>query len=472
MKYTAIIVAAVIAIIATSCSGTKNLSRARTDLPSSYIEGYRSGLASDTLSIADLKWWEFYADSTLASIMRTALENNRDLLKAAAKVEQMRALYGVSKANLLPSVGGNIAYSYETNKYDGGPTTKDPEHDLKLPITWEVNLWGSLQHAKNAGEARFNASLEDYRAMRMTIIAQVAEAYFRLLSLQSELAIVKQTIQTREEALNYARLRFEGGMTSETVFQQAVVEYSTAAAMVPDLELKITTMRNSLTTLMGEYPRTRIEEQDYRFFTDINTRLPAGIPSSLLKRRPDLRAAEQRLAAAMADVGMTYADRFPSLTLGFTPGFENDGLANFFKSPFTYTIASITGSIFDFGRKKRKYEASIAAYDQSRYEYEQAVIQAFTEVNTSINAYNRYRENFYVKSDLRDAAAKYVQLAWLQYRGGNLRYIEILDAQRRYFEAQISVNNALRDEYLSLINLYKSLGGGWEQNPFDKYPAE
>lgn len=461
MKYIAI-AAAVGVVLLSACSGTKNLSRARTDMPSSYIPGYLSGTDTDTLSIADLKWWEFYADSTLASIMRIALDNNRDLLKSAAKVEQMRAQYGVSKANLMPTVGVDVGYSYETNKYDGGATTKDPEHDLKLPISWEVNLWGSLFHAKNAGEARFLASVEDYRAMRMTLIAEVAEAYFRLLSLKSELAIVKQTLQTREEALHYAKLRFEGGMTSETVYQQAVVEYSSAASLIPDLELKVTSMRNALTTLMGEYPRDTLEQKNYQFFTNINNRLPTGIPSSLLKRRPDLRAAEQRLSAAMSDVGMSYADRFPSLTLGFTPGFENDGLADFFKSPFTYTVARITGSIIDFGRKKRKYEAAIAVYDQTRYDYEQAVITAFTEVNTSINAYNRYRDNYYVKSDLRDAAAKYVQLAWLQYRGGNLSYIEILDAQRRYFDAQIGVNNALRDEYLALINLYKALGGGWQ----------
>ncbi|MCI9043588.1 MAG: TolC family protein [Muribaculaceae bacterium] len=405
--------ALLIALLATGCSGTKNLSQARTDMPGSFVEGFDTGLEQDTLSIADLKWWEFYADSTLASIMRIALDNNRDLLKAAAKVEQMRALYGVSF------------------------------------------------HAKNAGKARFMASVEDYRAMRMTLIAEVATAYFKLLSLESELAIVRQTLQTREEALNQARIRFEGGVTSETVYQQAVVEYSSTASLIPGLELRVTAMRNSLTTLMGQYPRDEVENRDYVFFTDITSHLPAGIPSDLLKRRPDLRAAERRLQAAMADVGMTYADRFPSLTIGFTPGFENDGLANFFKSPFTYTVGRIAGSIFDFGRKKRKYEAAIAVYDQTRYDYEKAVIGAFTEVNTSIIAYNRYRENFYVKSDLRDAAAKYVQLAWLQYRGGTLNYIDVLDAQRRYFDAQIGVNNALRDEYLALINLYKALGGGW-----------
>lgn len=462
MRYTFIFPA--VLALAASCSGTKDLARPQLDMPSSFVAPGDSAAAADSLSIADIEWWKFYSDTTLSAIMERALENNRDILKAAARVEQMRELYGVAKADLLPQVGANVAYSYETNKYNGGPTTTDPEHDLKFPISWEVNLWGSMFKAKNAGQARFAASVEDYRAMRMTLIAEVATAYFRLLSLESELSIVRRTLQTREEALKQAKIRFEGGLTPETVYQQAKVEYSTTASLIPDLELRVASMRNSLTMLMGEYPGFSFESRDSVFLNaDISDRLPAGVPSDLLKRRPDLRAAEQRLKAAMADVGVAYADRFPSLRIGFTPGFENDGLADFFKSPFTYTIAQITGSIFDFGRKKRKYKASIAAYDQCRYDYEQAVITAFTEVSTSITAYERYRENHRVKSELRDAAAEYVRLAWLQYRGGTLNYIEVLDAQRRYFDAQIGVNNALRDEYLALINLYKALGGGWNE---------
>ncbi len=239
------------------------------------------------------------------------------------------------------------------------------------------------------------------------------------------------------------------------------MEYSTTASLVPALELQVAAMRNTLTTLMGEYPHEVFDRRNTLFGAEMPSELPAGVPSDLLRRRPDLRAAEMRLKAAMADVGVSYADRFPSLRIGFTPGLENDGLKDFFKSPFTYTLAQITGPIFDFGRKKRKYQAMIAAYDQSRLDYEKAVIGAFTEVNTSIVAYNKYHDNYRVKVDLRDAAAKYVKLAWLQYRGGTLNYIDVLDAQRRYFEAQIGVSNALRDEYLALINLYKALGGGW-----------
>ena len=449
-----IIFAALAGAMLASCSGTKDLPAARVDMPDTFVEGAEGYVKADSMSIADIKWWEFYADSTLTKIMRIALDNNRDILKAAARVEQSRHLYGVAVAEMWPQVGVNVAYSYETNKYNGGELIKDPEHDLKFPITWEVNLWGSMIRAKDAGKARYAASVEDYRAMRMTVIAEVATAYFRLLSLENELEIVRRTLLTRKESLEQARLRFEGGLTSETVYQQAKVEYSTTASLIPDLELRVTSMRNNLTTLMGEYPHEV-------FGTEMPATLPAGVPSDLLKRRPDLRAAEMRLKAAMADVGVSYADRFPSLRIGFTPGLENDGLKDFFKSPFTYTLAQITGPIFDFGRKKRKYQAMIAAYDQSRLDYEKAVIGAFTEVNTSIVAYNKYHDNHRVKMELRDAAAKYVKLAWLQYRGGTLNYIDVLDAQRRYFEAQIGVSNALRDEYLALINLYKALGGGW-----------
>lgn len=440
-----------------SCSGTKNLVRPDVDLPSAYMPG----LETDSASIADLTWWEFYADSTLTRLMRLALDNNRDLLKAAARVEQMRQLYGFDKANLFPEVGALVGASHETNNYNGSGTTKDPEYDLKLPINWEINLWGSLSQAKKASGARFRASVEDYRAMRMTIIADVAMAYYRLIALDNELSIVRQTMTTRKQSLDQAKIRFEGGLTSETVYQQAKVEYSTAASLVPNLERQVAVARNALTLLLGEYPREITERGDLALNVTLPEKLPAGVPSTLLQRRPDLRAAEERLKAAMADVGVSYADRFPRLRLGFTPGFENESLENFFKSPFTYAIGTITGSVFDFGRKKRKYQAAIAVYDQSRYDYEKAVIQAFTEVNTALTTYRHVQEARALKVELRDAAVKYVQLAHLQYRGGTLNYIDVLDAQRRYFDAQIGVSNAIRDEYLALINLYKVLGGGW-----------
>lgn len=441
-----------------SCSGVKNLTKANVNAPSKYIES----AGTDSSSIADMKWWEYYADSTLSDIIRHTLKNNRDFLKAASRVEELRRLYDMEKVNLLPSITGVVGGDYETNKYQGDHIKKDPETDLKVSLNWEVNLWGALKWSRRQSASQYQASVEDLRAMQMTLIAEVAAAYFRLLALDNELAIVKQTLITRSEALNQAKLRFEGGLTSETVYQQAKVEYSSTASLVPNLEKQITVAQNALTLLMGEYPMENLKRGKLFLNVKLPESLPIGIPSQLLERRPDLRASENRLAAAMANVGVNYANRFPSLKINLAAGFENDGLTKFFESPFTYVLGNISGTIFDFGRKKRKYQASIAAYDQARYDYEQSVLKAFTEVSNAVTTYQKVHQNTSLKIDLRDATAKYVQLAQLQYRAGSLNYIDVLDAQRRYFDAQIGVSNALRDEYLSLINLYKSLGGGWE----------
>lgn len=456
MKYIIPILAALIALC--SCSGVKNLAPARTDIP----ETYEPGNTADTVSIADIAWWEFYSDSTLRKIILATLENNHDLLKSAAKIEEMRRLYGVDKANILPEISALGSADNETNNYGGRGTTSDAEYDLKIPVAWEINLWGALTWAKKRGAANFKASIEDYRAMQMTLISEAASAYFRLIALDNELTIVKQTLDTREQSLEQARLRFEGGLTSETVYQQAKVEYASTASLVPDLEHKITAARNALTLLMGEYPRQELQRDNLVLNSILPEKLPAGIPSELLRRRPDIRAAAQKLQAAMANAGYTYADRFPRLRIGVTAGWENDELKDFFKSPFSYVIGAITGPVFDFGRRKNKYKAAVAAYEQSRLTYEKTVMQAFTEVNTALSAYRRVKETSALKIELRDAAVKYVQLAHLQYRGGTLNYIEVLDAQRRYFDAQIGVSNAVRDEHLALINLYKALGGGWE----------
>lgn len=446
------------AMLLTACSGVKNLVRPDIDLPAAYMPGE----SVDTLSIADMEWWRYYADSTLYEIISHTLDNNRDMLKAAARVEELRNLYDIEKVNLLPEVSGLLGGNYETNNYGGSGVTKDPEYSLKLTMNWEINLWGAMKWSRRQGAANYMASVEDFRAMQMTLIAEVTTAYFRLLALDNELAIVRQTLVTRREALEQARIRFEGGLTSETVFQQAKVEYSSTASLVPNLERQITVARNAITLLMGEFPHRYLDRGKLLLNVKLPETLPVGVPSRLLERRPDLRAAEQRLAVAMANVGVSYANRFPSLKLGFTPGFENDELARFFESPFTYLVGNITGTVLDFGRKKKKYQAAIAAYDQARYAYEQSVLTAFTEVNNAITTYQSAHQATSLKIDLRDAAGKYVELADIQYRAGTLNYIDVLDAQRRYFEAQIGVSNALRDEYFSLISLYKALGGGWK----------
>lgn len=445
-------------ILTTGCSGISKLSKVNVEPPTQFDN---SIMPLDSMSIADMDWYEFYTDSILRSMIKKALDNNRDLLSAAAKIEEMRALMGETKASYLPEIGATVGGDSERTDYSGNGWDTDNEFSLKATLNWEYNLWNAMKWGNRKGKASYEASIEDMRAMHMTLIANTATAYFYYTALNNELSIVKETLQTREEALEKARLRYEGGLTPETVYQQAKVEYATTASLIPNLEQQITNARNALTLLMGEMPAEALPYDTSFTTTVMPDDVSVGIPSDLLQRRPDIRAASKRLSAAMANVGLTYANRFPSFRINLVGGLENSTLTDFLKSPYTYILGNIAGPIFDFGKRKKKYQASIALYDQARYDYEKTVIKAFTEVNSALTAYHKYRDNYTLKTDLRDAALKYVDLAQLQYMAGSLNYIDVLDARRRYFDAQIGVSNALLDRYRSVINLYKALGGGW-----------
>jgi len=390
-----------------------------------------------------------------------ALTHNRDLLIAAARVDELSQLYGVDKLCYLPTVTATAGASYETNDYYRESSSRDPETGFKVRLNWEADLWGGLSKARQRSAARYMASVEEHRAMEITIIAQTATAYFNLVVLQNELNIVKRTLVTREENLEKAYLRFQGGMTSEIVYQQAKVELATTAALVPSLNRRITLAKNALTLLMGRFPDDRLDMSRYSLDENLPSRLPLGIPSTLLERRPDLRASEQRLKEAMAGVGIAYSNQFPKLNIGITGGWENDEFTHIFRSPFSYLIGNITGTILDFGRNKRRYKASIAAYEQARLAYEKNVMQAFTEVDNAAQSYRQIQITADRRRELRDAALKYVDLANRQYLAGSISYIDVLDASRRYFDAQIAFSNAVRDEYLALVELYRTLGGGW-----------
>ena len=400
--------------------------------------------AVDSTTVADIGWWEFYGDAALCDIIRRTLDNNKDMLAAAARVERMRQLYRIDKANRLPDISARVYGNRETNEYYGEGFDNDPELGAKVSASWELDLWGNLRWAKRQGGAEYLASVEEWRAMRMTLVAEVATAYFRLMALDNELAIVRQTLGTRRQDVRLAKLRFEGGLTAETVYQQAQVEYASTAALIPELERQKKIPRSGLSL------NTTMPEQ-----------LPVGIPSVLLQRRPDVRASEQQLRAAMASVGMAYADRFPRLTFTLTGGVENGVLPHIFESPFTYVLGSVAAPVLGFGRKQAKYRAALAAYDEARLKYEKKVLEVFKETDDAVVTYHNVRQSAERKENLRDAARKYVELANIQYRGGNINYIDVLDAQRRYFDAQIGLSNAVRDEYLALVNLYKALGGGW-----------
>lgn len=455
-RFAAIFLVALWALTVVSCSAVRKCKVPELNLPETIEAG-----VTDSTTIADIGWWEFYGDAALCDIIRRTLDNNKDLLAAAARVEQMQQLYRIDKANRLPEISARIYGNRETNDYYDKGFSNDPELGAKVNVSWELDLWGNLRWAKRRSGAEYLSTVEQWRAMRMLLVAEVATSYFQLMALDNELAIVRQTLETRRQDLRLAKLRFEGGLTAETVYQQAQVEYASTASLIPDLERRIRVMENGISLLMAGYPGEKIRRSGLSLNIPMPEQLPVGIPSVLLQRRPDVQASEQQLRAALAGVGVAYADRFPRLTFGLTGGVENGVLSHIFESPFSYVVGTLAAPVFGFGRKQAKYRAAMAAYDEARLKYEKKVLEVFKETDDAVVTYRNIRQTAERRENLRDAARKYVELANIQYRGGYINYIDVLDAQRRYFDAQIGLNNAVRDEHLALVQLYKVLGGGW-----------
>lgn len=411
-------------------------------------------------SIGDLNWWEMYTDGPLRSLIEKTLMHNKDLQMATARVKEMAARKRISVAQMVPQVNLDISPTREFTNHGGDNSKQSNEIDGKLVASWEVDLWGKLRWGRDAAVAEYLRSIEAQRALRMVIMAEVAQTYYELVALDNELAIVRQTLQAREEGVRIARLRFEGGLTSETAYQQAQLEVARTATMIPDLERRIALKENDIAFLAGEFPN-HIERSHLLEEFNYNRMLPVGLPSGLLERRPDIRRAEQELIAANAMVGVAYTKMFPSLTLTGHYGLESDELANLLQSPYAFLQGALLAPVFSAGKNRAEWRAKEAAYEQSYYNYEKVVLNAFREVRNSIVDFNKVREMCKLQAQLERAAKNHVDLTQIQYINGAINYLDVLDAQRGYFDAQIGLSNAIRNELITIVHVYQTLGGGW-----------
>lgn len=416
----------------------------------------------DSISIADYNWEVIYTDTTLQALIRKTLDHNKDMMIAAARIKQLAALKRIDHANMFPEIGARAYAKRERENYGGDDYSMDDEFDLKGTASWELDLWGKLRWTKDKSMAEFVGAIENQRALQMSLIAQVAQSYFELVALDNELSIVKKTVDARQESLHLARIRYEGGITSEVPFRQAQVELARTTTLVPDLEKEITLKENEIALLTGEYPhnisRSTLPE-DIMFPVS----LPVGLPSALLERRPDIRQAEQELIAANASVGIAYTSMFPNISLTATYGLESDLLSELLKSPHHLISGNLTQPIFAMGKNRARLKASKAAYEQALYSYEKVVLSAFKDAYNAITEFNKAKEVYETRLRLEQSAKSTLELIQLQYISKVISYMDLLDAQRTYLDAQISLSNAIRDRQITLVNLYKALGGGWEQ---------
>ena len=457
-KKEVVTVVCVVSMLAfSSCKIGKRYARPELNLPDR-IEAYTD--TTDTVSVENIPWESLYADETLKDLIKKALDNNKDMKIAAAKVKEMIAAKRISFANMLPEVGANIYAQKERLNYGGDNPKPDPEFGAKLTLSWELDLWGNLRWANEATITSYMQTVEGQRALRLTIIAEVAANYYQLCALDQELSIVQQTLDARREGVRLAKLRYEGGLTSETAYNQAQVELARTETLIPSLERQIKIKESDLSMLLGEYtddiPRGLSLSDQH-----LPDALPIGLPSSLLERRPDMRQAEFKLRAANAQVGVAQTDLFPKIRLTSNYGFESDELSSILKSPAGFIAGSLLQPIFAMGKNKAKVKAAKARYEQEVYSYEKSVLGAFKEVNNAIVTVRKVKEIRASRMNLEASASKYLELAQLQYINGVISYMDVLDAQRGLLDAQIGLNNAVLDELLSVVYLYKALGGGF-----------
>lgn len=454
-KLRIIIGIAILSSTMSSCKLGHRYTRPDLDMPQQYLEQNY-----DSLALANMQWWQVYQDTLLQRLISTALEYNKSLLSSEARLREMAARKRLATANLLPQITGDVYDQKEVLNYGGDNKKPDPELGIKFTAKWELDIWGNKRWSREGSIADWLAAKETRNALQLSIICDVAKAYFELVALDHELSMVENTLEARREGVRLAKLRYEGGLTSETSYLQAQVEYARTATHVPVIERNIELKQNEIAYLTGSYP-TAIERAKSMGSEQWNDTLAVGLSSQLLERRPDIRAAEQQLISANAAVGVAYTNRFPTLTLTAQGGVESEHLSDLLKSPQHFLQGALSGPVFDFGRKQASYRASQAAYERAVYDYENVVISAFREVSNAITQFNKSKEIYQSMALLRDATRATTVKAQLQYINGVISYLDLLDAQRSYFDAQVSAINAERDRRIALANLYKALGGSW-----------
>ena len=428
--------------------------------------------SSQAASLADLKWFEVFKDEKLQGLVRTALEQNYDLRDAVARVEQARANLGITHSNQLPqlSTDGNLQITRLSRNGDFPlPVSFVPNQNrnwgqamLNL-LSFEVDIWGRLRRATEAARANLLNADENRQAVVTTLVSDVASAYFNLLQLDYELEISQRTLQTRRDSLRLVRERRGGGVATLLDLRQAEQLVSSAAQIIPTLKQQVEQTENQISLLLGKNPDGVIRGRKF-MEQEMPPEVPTGLPSALLERRPDIRAAEQALIAANANIGVAKAAYFPQLTLSGLLGGQSTQLSSLFSGPnsaWTF-VPQISQPIFAGGRLKSGVKLAEAQRDSALAQYEKTIQTAFGEVSNAIIAHQRTRESRREQETLVAALQDRKRLAYIRYRGGVDTQLNALDADRDLFQAELAPAQIRLNEQLSIVQLYKALGGGWQ----------
>ena len=463
---TRVITTVCLAVLGCGCAVGPNYKRPAVTVPGDY-----RGLApdqmgkTDTPSFADQKWWDAFQDETLRDLIRTALKQNYNVQIAAARILEARAQLGITRADQLPSItASGAAANQRTPQVVGRPAIDTSASQLSASLVWELDFWGKYRRATEAARANLLANEWTQRAVMNSLVSDVAAGYFQLRELDLEIEISRQTLATRKDSLRLTELLANGGATSLLDVRQAEQLVFTAAANIPDLERRIEQQENFICTLLGENPHPiarglKLVDQPRA------PAVPAGLPSSLLERRPDIREAEQQLVAANAVIGVARADYFPQIALTGTAGFQSSALTGLFTGPaglWNFGAGAVQ-PVFEAGRIRNRVRFAEARREEATLAYKRTVQQAFREASDAFVEYRKRQEFRVQQEQLTRSAQDATRLSNMRYKGGSTSYLEVLDSDTRYFSAQLTLAQAQLNELQSFVRIYRALGGGWQQ---------
>ncbi len=433
-------------------------------------ENFRFAEAQTTNSFADMPWWEVFKDPHLQELIGTALTNNYDLKQAVARVEQARLQVTVVRAGMLPQVGygGNIGRG--KNAAFNSPATLNGSTESSASLTasafWEIDLWGRIRRLTEAARAQYLATDEARHGVIISLVSEVAINYFTLLQLDQEILIQKNATNAYMGSYRIFNDRRINGVASRLETDRAWAALANAAAVIPQLELQVATTENAINVLLGRTPGP-IARGSLTNLASYPAEIPAGLSSALLRRRPDIRQSEQLLIAANANIGAAFANFFPQIGLTTFLGKVSPELSAFSSgSANAWNVgATLAGPIFQGGQLRAQYKASKAAFDESKAAYEGNVITAFQDVSNALVSREKLAEALAYTREAATSLSSSVDIATQRYLNGKSSYFEVLQAQQELYPTQRVEVQTQVGELISVVQLYKALGGGWEQPP-------
>lgn len=453
-------------VVLAGCAVGPNYRRPSVNVPTEYrgLPEDQAGKA-ETASLGDEKWWDVFQDRDLQGLLRTAVRNNYDVRIAAARVLEARAQLGITRADQFPSLNGGAGITAQGNPKIGPiPSYELTQGQVNVSASWNFDFWGRYRRAMEEQRARLLAQEWAQRAVVSSLVASVASDYFQLRELDLQLEISKRTLSSRQDSLKLTSLLTEHGIDTMLDQRQAEQLVYTAGAQVPDLERQIEQEENAISILLGNNPGSiprglKLTDQPHA------PEVPAGLPSSLLERRPDIREAEANLMAANAQIGVARAAYFPAISLTGNGGFESSALTSLFTGPAGVWSfgGSLTQPIFQGGRLKNNVRLAEAQKQEILLTYQQTIQGSFRDVSNALVAYRKNREFRIQEEKLTGSAREAAQLSEQRFNAGATDYLEVLTNETNYFSDELTLAQAQFNELQALVQLYQALGGGWQQ---------